>query len=189
MHTYLDHLKRLGLFIGITTGLLLQFGTFAGVLAQRGFSLTSMAGVSVDMPKNAVEKLSGNKITVKNDFTPVRVLLDGEAFDITFHTFSDGSRHVYRISTQSEKVRSDKGIGVGSPLLSLWNGYKDQKYMILKSRSFFEYYDRFSVGDYSFCLYTPRVPNDGYFLMYTFFMDRKTDKVLGMTLGRSEDPN
>ncbi len=141
----------------------------------------------MDMTSTEVEKLIQQKIVFKDDFTPVKIEYKGAEIYIVFHTYSDGSKHVYRMWTTTPGLQlQGKKIGMGSSLKDFYKMYDEGEFEIIKNKKSL-YID--PKADQSVLFYTRRIDEDGNDEGYQNFINfsMKKGKVYKIIIGRTED--
>ena len=155
------------------------------VKAQIGF--THINHIEMDMALTEVEKLIQQKIIHKDDFTPVKIQYKGAEIYIIFHTYSNGSKYVYRMWITTPRLQLyGKKIGMGSSLKDFYKMYDDREFEIIKKKESF-YTD--PKAEQSILFYTRRIDENGNDEGYQNFINfsMKKGKVYKIIIGRTED--
>lgn len=156
---------------------------FIGFQSQAQLTLNSMNGIEMDMYHTKIEKLTGNKIGVKDDWTPVSIKIKGAEIKIIFHTLTDKNRIVYRMSSTSPQLKTAEGIGIGSSLQDILNAYSNSGYVVIKNRNFLD--EGEEKADQLAYLHSKRPDDDGYCNYLCFCLMK--GKVAKIIVGRTED--
>jgi len=152
-----------------------------GLHSQAQLTFNSMNGIELEMELTKIEKMAGTKIITKDDWTPVSVKIKGAELMIIFHTWTDGTKIVYSMSSTSPQLKTDKGIGMGSSLQDILNAYSNSGCVHIKNRNFLD--DGEEIADQLVYLYTKR--SDSYYNYLCFcLMNGKVSKII---VGRTED--
>jgi|GEM_PF-1988177 len=156
---------------------------FIGLHSEAQLTFNSMNGIEMDMDLTKIEKLTGKKISVKDDWAPVSVKIKGAEVKITFHTLTDKNALVYQMNSTSPQLKTAEGIGIGSSLQDILNAYSNSGYVVIKNRNFLDEGEEKS--DQLVYLHSKRPDGNGYYNYLCFRMMK--GKVAKIIVGRTED--
>lgn len=157
------------------------------VVAKAQIGFTHINHIEMDMALTDIEKLIQQKIIHKDDFTPLKIQYKDAEIYIIFHTYNDGSKHVYRMWTTTPGLQLyGKKIGMGSSLKDFYKMYDKGEFEIIKKKESL-YTD--PKAEQSILFYTRRIDENGNDEGYQNFINfsMKKGKVYKIIIGRTED--